>query len=151
MNSRRGTLVAVGAVAAALLVALALVVGWMMRDEQPGATRGGDRFVRPDAPKAAPSGTYTAHAEAGPDQNGVATWVVVIRDRSGTEVFRDDYAYSTRHGVGITWLSTADQLWVLSADVGDAHVDRTDAGWSKTKLTPSTLGDKPEEIRRLGR
>jgi hypothetical protein len=152
VNRRQGALVTAGVViAVGLVVAVALVVGSTGRSGESGMTRGTDRFVLPDAPRAAPSGKYTAHAEAGPEQNGVPTWVVVIRDQGGGEVFRDEYAYSTRHGVGITWLSTADQLWVLSADVGDAHVDPSGSGWVKTTLTPSTLDDKPEEIRRLSR
>jgi hypothetical protein len=110
----------------------------------------GDRFVRPGTPRPSPSAAYTAYAENGPDQNGVATWIAVVRDSSGAEVFRDSYAYSTRHGVGITWLSTGDQLWLLSADVGDAHVDRgPDGAWTKTTITPETINDIPEEIRRL--
>ncbi|RKT55487.1 hypothetical protein [Saccharothrix australiensis] len=148
MNRQRATLV-IGAVVVLTVVSLVLVLGWFLFGGEAGPARDDDRFVRPDAPKASPSGSYTAHAELGPAQNGVATWVVVIRDRGGSEVFRDDYAYSTRHGVGITWLSTADQLWVLSSDVGDAHVDRVGTTWTKTPITPDTLGDEPEEIRRL--
>jgi hypothetical protein len=74
----------------------------------------------------------------GPNQNGVDTWVAVIRDNAtGAEVFRDSYAYGNRHGVGITWLSSADQLWLLSNDVGTAHVDRKpDGTWIKTSIYP---------------
>lgn len=110
-----------------------------------------DRFVRPGVPKPSPSGGYTAYAENGPAQNGVATWIAVVRDNSGAEVFRDNYAYSTRQGIGFTWLSGRDQLWLLSADVGDAHVDRkSDGSWAKTVITPETSGDVPDEIRQLG-
>ncbi len=109
-----------------------------------------ERFATPDHPLPSPSGGYVAAPEMGPEQNNVQTWVVVIRDRSGTEVFRDDYAYSTRHGVGVTWLSTADQLWILSGDVGTAHVDRMpDGTWRKTAITPETVGQVPAEIAQL--
>jgi len=109
-----------------------------------------DRFVRPDAPRSAPSGEFTASVENGPGQNGVKTWIVVIKDRGGREVFRDDYRYSTRHGVGVTWLSNRDQLWILSSDVGRAYVERgADGVWTKTKITPETRKSVPEEIDRL--
>lgn len=108
-----------------------------------------ERFARPGEPKASPSGTYTAVVEYGPQQNGVDTWVVVLKE-ADKEVFRDSYAYSTRHGVGVTWLSTSDQLWVLSSDVGASHVDRTaDGTWKKTAITPETRGDVPAEINEL--
>lgn len=79
-------------------------------------------------------------------------WVAVIRDNAtGAEVFRDSYAYDNRHGVGITWLSSADQLWLLSNDVGTAHVDRKpDGTWIKPSIYPETVGDIPEEIKAVG-
>lgn len=124
-------------------VAIAYVLGVFSSDNR-------ERLATPDRPLPSPSGAYTAAPEMGPEQNGVKTWVVVIRDRSGAEVFRDDYAYSTRHGVGVTWLSTADQLWILSGDVGTAHVDRApDGTWTKTAVTPETLNQVPEEITQL--
>ncbi|MFN3005203.1 hypothetical protein [Mycolicibacterium wolinskyi] len=107
-----------------------------------------DRFVQPGSPKVSPSGHYTAAVDTRAARSGVGTWVAVIIDESGAEVFRDDYAYSTRHGAGITWLSTDDQLWLLSGDVGVAHVDRgSDGRWSKTAVTPETR--VPAEIREL--
>ncbi|MGA5541743.1 hypothetical protein ACPCIR_07835 [Mycobacterium sp. NPDC051198] len=111
-----------------------------------------DRFARPDHPKDSPSGQYAVAVDMGPNQNGVDTWVAVIRDNAtGAEVFRDSNAYSSRHGVGITWLSTSDQLWLLSSDVGTAHVDRKpDGTWIKTSIYPETVGDIPEEITALG-
>jgi hypothetical protein len=109
-----------------------------------------DRFVRPDSPRTSPSGSFVASVEDGPRQDGVGTLVVVISDDAGAEVFRDQYAYSTRHGVGVTWLSGHDQLWILSSDVGTAHVDRRDDGtWTKTAITPETKGDIPQEIADL--
>lgn len=105
------------------------------------------RFASPDTPKKSPSGEYSASAEFGPEQGGVKTWIATIRDRSGALVFRDNYAYSTRHGVGITWLSRRDQLWLLSGDVGTSHVDRNpDGTWTKTDLTPETTETIPDEI-----
>ncbi|OLF19352.1 hypothetical protein BU204_02865 [Actinophytocola xanthii] len=117
-----------------------------------GGDRGGgeDRYVELDRPQRSPSGEFTASLVAGPEQDGVATRVVVVTDTDGHEVFRDDYAYSTRHGVGVTWLSSADQLWILSADVGTAHVDRAaDGTWTKTAISPETADTVPEEIERL--
>jgi hypothetical protein len=133
-------------VGASVAVVLALAGCLMSR----GSGSGEDRFVRPGAPRNSPSGSFTASVVPGPDQDGVATTIVVISDATGKEVFRDNYAYSNRHGVGVTWLSTQDQLWILSSDVGSAHVDRTDAGWTKTMVTPETKASVPEEITRLG-
>jgi len=109
-----------------------------------------ERFVEPDQPKTSPSGEFIAHVADGPDDNGVATRVVVITDVDGRKVFRDDYAYSTRHGVGVTWLSSTDQLWILSADVGNAYVERRpDGTWSKTPITPENRNTIPPEIVEL--
>lgn len=117
-----------------------------------GASRNDDRFARPDHPKDSPSGQYSVSVDLGPNQNGVDTWVAVVRDKAtGAEVFRDSYAYSSRHGIGITWLSSRDQLWLLSSDVGTAHVDwQPDGTWTKTSIYPETVGDIPEEITALG-
>ncbi|MGH3937378.1 MAG: hypothetical protein ACRDTG_01885 [Pseudonocardiaceae bacterium] len=116
-----------------------------------GSDRVNERFARPEHPRTSPSGQFVAHVEFGPEQNGVLTWVVVITDRGGHEVFRDNYAYSSRHGVGITWLSGKDQLWLLSSDVGTSSVQQ-DAGSTWRKEYPR-LGhfdqDVPPEIREL--
>ncbi|MCH9732310.1 MAG: hypothetical protein K0U84_22025 [Actinomycetia bacterium] len=101
------------------------------------------RAVRPGEPKVSPSGLYTAYAEEGPLQNTVKTWVDVIRDKDGNEVFRDDDAYSTRHGILFTWLSSEpNQLWIISGDVGTFYVSPgPDGVWTKH------LGnDSPQEI-----
>lgn len=112
--------------------------------------RANDRFARPGQPKTSPSGLYTAYAEWGPDENTVKTWVVVVRDKSGKEVFHDDYAYSTRHGVMITWLSTEpNQLWIYSGDVAVSRVSPNPSGiWEKT---PVRRQDVPDEISELWR
>ncbi|MGV0815420.1 hypothetical protein ABQF34_26005 [Mycolicibacterium boenickei] len=117
-----------------------------------GASRHDDRFARPDQPMVSPSGQYTVSVALGPNQNGVETWVAVIREnKTGTEVFRDSDAYSSRHSVGITWLSSSDQLWLVSSDVGTSHVDRQpDGAWVKTNIYPETADDVPEEIDALG-
>ncbi len=117
-----------------------------------GRSRGGeDRFATPGSPRRSPSGTYTASVIPGTPQSGVSTWVVVISDGGGREVFHDDYAYSTRHGVGVTWRSDQDQLWLLSSDIGTAYVEPdADGAWVKTAITPQTRDTIPEEIRRLG-
>lgn len=84
-----------------------------------------------------PSGEYTASVEYGPEDNGVKTWVPVIRDKSGKEVFRDshdDYSpCSTRQKLLVTWLSTKPaELWVYSDDVGSFSISRSaDGEWMK--------------------
>src|SRR5688572_19209794 len=112
--------------------------------------RGGqDRFVREDAPRTSPSGQFTASLKAGPEQGGVKTWSVVISDKDGAEVFRDPRDYSERHGVGVTWLSSSDQLWILSSDIGTSYVEQRDGAWVKTEITPETRGTIPDEIKKL--
>ncbi|MGQ0773355.1 MAG: hypothetical protein ACT4NY_02885 [Pseudonocardiales bacterium] len=117
-----------------------------------GADRGADeRYARPGQPQTSPSGKFVAHAEFGPEQNGVQTWIVVITERDGREVFRDTEAYSSRHGVGITWRTDADQLWILSADVGTSYVQHnTDGTWSKEYPRLDHYDeDVPAEIREI--
>ncbi len=79
------------------------------------------------------------------------TWIVVITDRAGREVFRDNDAYSSRHGVGITWRSGKDELWLLSSDVGTSYVRQDAEGaWRKDHPRPGHFGeDVPAEIREL--
>ncbi|AKS32415.1 hypothetical protein [Mycolicibacterium goodii] len=108
-----------------------------------------ERFVRPGAPKVSPSKIYTAAVDQGPFRDGVETWVAVIIDESGAEVFHDDHPFDAGHETSITWLSTEDQLWLLSGDVGSAHVDRhPDGRWVKTTVSPDVDG-MPDEIREL--
>lgn len=108
-----------------------------------------DRFVRPGSPRTSPSGDFTASVQAGREEDGVDTWIVVIHDAARAEVFHDNYAYSTRFGVGVTWRSDRDQLWTLSSDVGTAYVESRGGAWSKTWITPETLHLIPDEIARL--
>jgi len=109
-----------------------------------------DRFVRANSPKTSPSGSFTASIQAGPVQNGVETSVVVVTDKAGKEVFHDTYAYSNRHGVGVTWLSGQDQLWILSSDVGPSYVQADGSGaWAKTAITPENRASMPKEIADL--
>ncbi len=136
-------------VSIAVAVAVAVLAGCTALS---GGNRNTDeRFARPEQPRTSPSGGFVARADLGPDQNGVQTWIVVITDRAGHEVFRDAEAYSSRHGVGITWLTGADQLWVLSADVGTSSVQPDANGtWSKKHPRPGHFDeDVPPEIRQL--
>ena len=91
-----------------------------------------DRFVTVGSPHPSPSGDFVASVLEGPERDGAATRLVVITDGAGTEVFRDDREYSTRHGVGVTWLSTGDQLWILSGGEAPASVQPTGGVWRKT-------------------
>ncbi|WP_232020066.1 hypothetical protein [Mycolicibacterium hassiacum] len=138
-----GSTAVTAGVLAAVLAALTLLAGCAMSD--PSAD---GRAVRPDHPRQSPSGQFTAYAEPGPDQNGVETWTVVVRGRAGEEVFRDDYAYSTRHGVLITWLTTEPhQLWVYSGDVAVSYVSPDSTGrWTKTAVSRDEI---PSEITDL--
>lgn len=109
---------------------------------------GTDRLVTPDHSVPSPSGEYTASVEYGPEENGVKTWVPVIRDKSGNEVFRDshdDYSpYSTRQKLLVTWLSTkVAELWVCSGDVGTFSISRSaDRRWMKKHNTaPKEIAD----------
>jgi hypothetical protein len=108
-----------------------------------------ERFVLLNRPHKSPSGQYIASVIAGPDQNGVATRVVVISDSAGKEVFHDDMPYSVRHGLGVTWLSTKDQLWILSGDIGTSYLQSDGSTWTRTSITPETTKDIPEEIQDL--
>lgn len=137
--SRRSALVA------AALVLIATVAGCGLFDRSSDAD---DRFVRNGSPQTSPSGQFIA-SFVEEEQDDAATLRVVITDTTGTEVFRDDYAYSERHGVGVAWLSEQDQLWVLSADVGTAHIEQNGQTWVKTTMTPETLDEIPAEIADL--
>jgi hypothetical protein len=108
-----------------------------------------DRFVVLDQPRRSPSNEYVASVIAGAVQNGVETRVVVVSDSAGKEVFHDDTPYSTRHGIGVTWLSTKDQLWILSGDIGTSYVQSDGSTWTKTSIAPETRQDVPEEIQDL--
>lgn len=108
-----------------------------------------NRLVRPDHPVDSPSGEYTASVEYGPTENNVKTWIPVIRDNNGSEVFRDSHdpyaPYSTRSVLYVAWLSTKPaELWVYSGDVGQfAIAKQPDGTWAKRSET------MPEEIANL--
>ncbi len=137
-----GTVVAVGTVVTVLAGCAALFAGDQSADE---------RLARPEHPRTSPSGQFVARVEFGQEQNGVPTWIVVVTDSAGGEVFRDSDAYSSRHGVGITWLSSKAELWLLSSDVGTSYVQRdADGTWSKEYPRPGHFDeDVPAEIREL--
>ncbi|WP_396903369.1 hypothetical protein [Mycolicibacterium sp.] len=101
--------------------------------------------VTPDHAQTSPSGTYTAFAQHGPQENGQDTWVVVIRDEAGNEVFHDRSAYSPAAGVMITWLSTEPaQLWVYSGDTGVYRIaPGSHGGWTRAGVKPDNM---PSEI-----
>lgn len=106
------------------------------------------RFVTPDHPQASPSGTYTASAEPGPAENSVTTWVPVVRDKAGKEVFHGHSSYSTGNGVMITWLSTEpEQLWVYSGDAGVYRIaPGSHGGWTRSAVKSANV---PAEITEL--
>lgn len=89
-----------------------------------------------------PDGKYTAHFIDGPSQNGVRTLYPVITE-GNAEVFRDEYAYSTKQGgVEIMWQPSEQHvLWILSKDVGSFRVGLDGGAWTKTH--PDT---RPDEI-----
>ncbi|ANZ38714.1 hypothetical protein BBK82_24250 [Lentzea guizhouensis] len=99
-----------------------------------------DRFASPGAPKTSPSGEYVAHAESPTE--------VRVTDRNGGDVFRKSYEYATSHradGIGVVWLSTKDQLWVLVPNDGTERIEAgPDGEWRATR------DELPREITRLG-
>jgi hypothetical protein len=109
-----------------------------------------DRFVRPGSPRTSPTGGFTAEIQNGPERDGAPSWVVVVRDSAGGEVFRDDFAYSIRHRIGVTWRSDRDQLWIVSTEAGTHYVQQG-AGqrWDKRAVTQDTRDQVPEEIAKL--
>lgn len=104
--------------------------------------------VTPDHAQTSPSGTYTAFAEPGPEENGEQPWVVVVRDKAGKEVFHDHSSYGK--GVMITWLSTEpQQLWVYSGDAGVYRIaPGSHGGWTRSAVkrenVPSEVSDRWE-------
>lgn len=130
------------------VVAMATLAAGCSMFGQSRSALDGDRFVQPDHPVDSPSGEFTASVEYGPTENNVKTWVPVIRDKNGTEVFRDvhdSYApYSTRSTLYVTWLSTQPaELWIYSGDVGEFAVSaQPDGTWTKrTEPAPKEITD----------
>ena len=128
---------------AVILAVMAIVVGCGTSDNTAAAV------VTPDRAQASPSGTYTAYVQEGTEE----TWVVLIRDQAGKEVFRDRSAYSTRHGVTVSWLSTEpEQLWVYSGDEGVHKIaPGAKGGWTRTGVetgnVPTEISDRWESSR----
>lgn len=133
----------------AVLVLAAVLTGCSIFGSSRGSDKDTDRLVTPDHSVPSPSGEYTASVEYGPEENGVKTWIPVIRDKDGKEVFRDnhdDYSpYSTRQKLLVTWLSTKPaELWVYSGDVGTFSISQQPNGtWIKQS------GGAPKEIKDL--
>jgi hypothetical protein len=127
---------------ALILAVVAIVAGCGKSDGAAAPT------VTPDHAQASPSGTYTAFAEQGPEENGVKPWVVVVRDNAGKEVFHDHSSYSPRNGVMITWLPTeSEQLWVYSGDAGVYRIaPGSHGGWTRSGVKSENV---PSEISSL--
>jgi hypothetical protein len=118
----------------AALVALLLVLTGCGSDSE-------DRFARPGSPRTSPSGKFVAHAEG---SSGVR-----VTDRNGGELFRKSYEYATSYrndGIGVVWLSTKDQLWVLVP--GNRMSERIEAG--QDGVWTAVEAELPREITRLG-
>jgi hypothetical protein len=106
----------------------------------------GDPRITPGSPTPSPSGRYTAALEV-VDGGGVDEWRPTITDPTGAEVFRDDESYSTAHRLVIAWTSAADELWILSSDVGIFRVDPLpDGTWRKTASTPEQRLAVPDDL-----
>ncbi|MBP2450938.1 hypothetical protein [Mycolicibacterium lutetiense] len=127
---------------AVILAVMVIVAGCGKSDNAAAA------IVTPGHDQASPSDAYTAVAEEGPDENGVKTWVVVIRDKAGQEVFHDHSSYRTP-GVMITWLPTEpEQLWVYSGDAGVYRIaPGSHGGWTRSVVKRENV---PPEISSLG-
>ncbi|QZH68045.1 hypothetical protein [Mycolicibacterium farcinogenes] len=129
-------------IVAVILSVMAIAAGCGKGDDSAAHT------VTPEHAQTSPSGTYTAYAQNGPVENGADTWVVVVRDNAGQEVFHDRSAYSPAKGVMITWLPTEpDQLWVYSADAGVYRIaPGSHGGWTRSGVKPENV---PSEISGL--
>ncbi|MFD4643602.1 hypothetical protein ACFWN2_40280 [Lentzea sp. NPDC058436] len=97
-------------------------------------------FARPGEPRQSPSGKFVAHAESASE--------VRVTDRDGGEVFSKSYEYATSSradGIGVVWLSTKDQLWVLvPGDTSERIEAGPDGVWTAVEA------ELPREITRLG-
>jgi hypothetical protein len=104
--------------------------------------------ITPGSPATSPSGRYTAVLDV-VDVGSVDEWRPTIRDATGAEVFRDDESYSAgpAHSLVVAWSPTADELWVLSGDVGTSRLaPLPDGTWRKTSSTPEQPLAVPDEL-----
>ncbi|MGA5545812.1 hypothetical protein ACPCIR_28565 [Mycobacterium sp. NPDC051198] len=126
---------------AVILAVLAVAVGCGKSDNAAAAV------VTPGHDQRSPSDAYTASAQDGPDENGGKTWVPVIRDEAGREVFHDHSSYRTP-GVVITWLPTEpEQLWVYSDEDGIYRIaPGSHGGWTRSAVKRENV---PSEISNL--
>ncbi|MEX3654819.1 hypothetical protein ABFW14_12080 [Mycolicibacterium fortuitum] len=127
---------------AAMLAVMVIAAGCGESDD------GSAAIVTPGHAQTSPSGTYSAFAQRGPEENGAETWVVVVRDKAGQEVFHDRSAYNPANGVMITWLPTEpEQLWVYSGDAGVYRIaPGSHGGWTRAGVKPKNV---PSEISKL--
>lgn len=128
-------------IVAVILAVMALAVGCGKGDDSAAQT------VTPGHSQPSPSGTYTAFAEEGPEEDGEKPWVVVVRDKAGQEVFHDHSSYRSP-GVMITWLPTEpEQLWVYSGDAGVYRIaPGSHGGWTRAGVKSENV---PSEISSL--
>ncbi|WP_174683199.1 hypothetical protein [Mycolicibacterium fortuitum] len=126
---------------AVTVAVMAIAVGCGKSDEPASAT------VTPGHSQTSPSDAYTAFAEEGSEEDGAKTWVVVIRDKAGQEVFHDHSSYRTP-GVMIAWLPTEpEQLWVYSNDEGIYRIaPGSHGGWTRGAVKRENV---PSEISSL--
>jgi hypothetical protein len=118
----------------AALVALLFVLTGCTDDRE-------DRFAAPGAPKKSPTGKFVAHADSASE--------VRVTDSDGGEVFKKSYEYATSYradGIGVVWLSTKDQLWVLVP--GGRMSERVEPG--PDGVWTAVEAELPGEITRLG-
>ncbi|WP_209447112.1 hypothetical protein [Mycolicibacterium septicum] len=129
-------------IVALILAVVAIAAGCGKGDEASGQT------ITPGHSQASPSGTYTAFAEEGTEEDGVKPWVAVVRDKAGKEVFHDHSSYSPRNGVMMTWLPTEpEQLWVYSGDGGVYRIaPGSHGGWTRSAVKSENV---PSEISSL--
>ncbi|QZH60230.1 hypothetical protein K1X22_29675 [Mycolicibacterium farcinogenes] len=129
-------------IVAVILAVMAIAVGCGKSDDSAAQT------VTPEHAQTSPSGVYTASVQDGPEENGAKTWVVVVRDKAGQEVFHDRSAYNPADGVMITWSPTEpEQLWVYSGDAGVYRIaPGSHGGWTRAGVKPENV---PSEVSTL--
>jgi len=131
-------------IAVFVMATLGVGLGALLPAEPP-PPRGPSAFD-PGAVRPSPSTLFVVDPELVDPQ--ADTWVVVIRDHRGVEVFRDGTHYPAADGLIVTWLSNADQLWVLSGRSTVERITRGPTGWAKVLVPPVERHTVPREIAR---